>query len=196
MGKRILSRRPLDPGGSQFSIRLGRFLAGLAEKLGTFTFNFVLRHWLAIVNLHLLIFLIGALEAPLLLHLDQTWTSRMCYGLYSFFCHQESSRSVFLLGNQLAVCSRCLAFHSSLLAAGLWVSLRIRKPLDLRLALLLVLPSSVDVLLQVLGIRDSTNLIRLTTGALLGMGIALYLFPRAQRALERLGRDRQNILGN
>jgi uncharacterized membrane protein len=120
----------------------------------------------------------------------------MCYGLYSFFCHQEPSRSVFLLGSQLAVCSRCLAFYSSLLAAGLWVSLRMRKPLDFRLALLLVLPSSVDVLLQVLGIRDSTNLIRLTTGALLGMGIALYLFPRAQRVLERLSRDRQNILGN
>jgi uncharacterized membrane protein len=120
----------------------------------------------------------------------------MCYSLYSLFCHQEPSRSVFLLGSQLAVCSRCLAFYSSLLAAGLWVSLRMRKPLDFRLALLLVLPSSVDVLLQVVGIRDSTNLIRLTTGALLGMGLALYLLPRAQRALENLRWDRQNILGN
>jgi hypothetical protein len=44
----------------------------------------------------------------------------------------------------------------------------------------------VSVLLQTLGFSESTNLIRLTTGALLGIALSLYLFPRAQRALERL----------
>jgi len=40
--------------------------------------------------------------------------------------------------------------------------------------------------LQSLGLSESTNLIRGTTGTLLGTAVSLYLFPRAQRAVERL----------
>jgi len=143
-------------------------------------------HWLGIVNFHLLVFVIGALEAPLLLHLNQQWISRLIYGFYSFFCHQEASRSFFLFGNQVAICSRCLSFYSSVLIFGLWVSLKRTKPLDLKLALFLILPALVDVLLQTLHITESTNLVRITTGTLLGLAVSLYLFPRAQRAMERL----------
>jgi len=57
------------------------------------------------------------------------------------------------------------------------------------LALLLILPALVDVFLQILSIKESTNLIRVTTGLLLGMAVSLYLFPRAQKALDRLPSD-------
>ncbi|MCK4385677.1 MAG: DUF2085 domain-containing protein, partial [candidate division Zixibacteria bacterium] len=76
--------------------------------------------------------------------------------------------------------------YSSVLIFGLWVSLKRTKPLNLNLTLLLILPALVDVLLQILWIQESTNLIRVTTGALLGMAVSLYLFPRAQRAMEHL----------
>jgi len=132
---------------------------------------------------------IGAIEAPLLLHLDQQWISKLIYRFYSFFCHQEASRSFFLFGNQVAICSRCLSFYSSVLIFGLGVSLKRTKPLDLKLTLLLILPAMVDVLLQTLHITESTNLVRVTTGTLLGLAVSLYLFPRAQKALQRLTTD-------
>ena len=183
---RLPHRQFLSLDSEQFSARLGQFLAKHAEKFGRWTYDFVRLHWLGIVNFHLLVFVIGALEAPLLLHLNQQWISRLIYGFYSFFCHQEASRSFFLFGNQVAICSRCLSFYSSVLIFGLWVSLKRTKPLDLKLALFLILPALVDVLLQTLRITESTNLVRITTGTLLGLAVSLYLFPRAQRAMERL----------
>lgn len=183
---RLPHRQFLSLDSEQFSARLGQFLARHAEKFGRWTYDFVRLHWLGIVNFHILIFVIGALEAPLLLHLDFEWLSRIIYGFYSFFCHQEASRSFFLFGNQVAICSRCLSFYSSVLIFGLGVSLKRTKPLDLKLALFLILPAMVDVLLQTLHITESTNLVRVTTGTLLGLAVSLYLFPRAQRAMERL----------
>lgn len=146
------------------------------------------RHWLGIVNLHLLAFVVGALAAPLLLHLEQQWISRLVYGFYGLFCHQEPSRCLVLFGNQMAVCSRCVSFYSSLLVFGVLLSLKKIKPLSLKVAVTLIFPAAADVLLQTIQLTESTNLTRLTTGLLLGMGVSLYLFPRAQRSVDRLKR--------
>ena len=183
---RKISQQPHNQNSEYLSAWLGPSCARWGEKLGIWTYDFVRQHWLGIVNFHLLVFVIGALEAPLLLHLDFEWISKIIYGFYSLFCHQEASRSFLLFGDQVAICSRCLSFYSSVLIFGLWVSLKRVKPLDLKLALLLILPASADVLLQILHIRESTNLIRVTTGGLLGLALSLYLFPRAQRAMKRL----------
>jgi uncharacterized membrane protein len=180
------SRPNLDAAGPEFSVRLGRRLAGYSEKLGGWTYDFVRHHWLGIVNFHLLVFVIGALEAPLLVHLDQQWIARLFYCFYGFFCHQDPSRSFLLFGNQIAICSRCLAFYSSILVFGLWLSRRNLKPLSLRLAGLLAMPAVLDVLLQAVHLIESTNLIRTTSGFLLGMAVSLYLLPRAKRDVHGL----------
>ena len=193
---RIVSRQFLNLHRKQSFARLSQSIARQAEKFGIWTYDFVRLHWLGIVNFHLFIFLVGALEAPLLSHLGQEWISRIIYGFYSLFCHQETSRSFLLFGNQVAICSRCLSFYSSVLIFGLWVSLKRVKPLELKLALLLILPALLDVLLQILDIKESTNLIRVTTGVLLGMAVSLYLFPRAQKALKRLTSDGSQISKN
>ena len=86
----------------------------------------------------------------------------------------------------MAICSRCVSFYSSILLVGMWAGLKRPGPLGFRTALLLSIPAMISVLLQTLGLSESTNLTRLTTGALLGTAISLYLLPRAQRALERL----------
>lgn len=143
-------------------------------------------HWLGLVNFHLFIFIGGALVAPSLLYLDLEWASKIIYQFYGFSCHQKESRSFFLFGGQVAICSRCLSFYSSALIVGMWVGLRKTRALSLRLAVILCLPAAISVLLQSLGLRESTNLIRVTTGVLLGMAVSLYLFPRAQGAVERL----------
>jgi uncharacterized membrane protein len=173
------------------SCRLGRLLAGHAEKMGEGAYRLVRTHWLGLINLHLFIFIGGALAAPCLLHLNLEWAWRIVYRFYGFFCHQEASRSFLIFGDQVAICSRCLSFYCSALAVGMWVGLKKPKALSFRLALILCLPAMVSVLLQTLGLFESTNLIRVTTGALLGTAASLYLFPRGQRAMERLKENQE-----
>jgi uncharacterized membrane protein len=148
---------------------------------------------LGLVNFHLLLFIGGALAAPSLLYLNLEWVWKIVYGSYGFFCHQKTSRSFLLFGGQVAICSRCLSFYCSALAIGMWVGLTRTRAISLGLALTLSLPAAISVLLQSLGLQESTNLIRVTTGTLLGTAVSLYLFPRAQRAIERLD-VRQNAL--
>jgi uncharacterized membrane protein len=174
----------LSPDQENFFNLSGQFLGRHAEKLGIKTYNFVRLHWLGIINFHLCIFVAGALVAPCFSHLGLEWMSKIIYGFYGFFCHQKTSRSFFLLENQVAICSRCLAFYSTVLFFGLWLSFKKMRPLDLKLALLLIFPAIADVLLQTLHIRESTNLLRVTNGALLGLACSLYLLPRAQKAME------------
>lgn len=169
-----------------FSDRLGQLLARQAETAGGSVYRLVRTHWLGLVNFHLFIFIGGALVAPSLLYLDLEWASKIIYQFYGFFCHQKASRSFLLLGGQVAICSRCLSFYSSALAVGMWVGLRRTRPLNLKLAVALSFPAMASVLLQSVGLKENTNLIRVTTGALLGMAVSLYLFPRAQKAVGRL----------
>ncbi len=146
----------------------------------------VRRHWLGIVIFHLLAFVLGAVEAPVLVYLDQPWTARLVYGFYGLFCHQQPSRCLFLFGAPLAICSRCLAFYLSLLVFALAVGIKRVNPISLRSAVMLAGPAALDVFLQAVHLTESTNLIRLTTGLLLGMAVSLYLFPRIQKAMEGL----------
>jgi uncharacterized membrane protein len=186
---RRMLRSPRDAGRSEMSRWLGIWLGRGAEKLGGWAYRFVRRHWLGIVNFHLLIFLIGALEAPLLLYLDPPWISKLVYGVYGFFCHQDPSRSFFLFRNQMAICSRCLAFYSAILIMGLLISRRDLRPLPAAWALALALPAAADVTLQAGHLTESTNLLRTTTGLLLGTAVSLYLLPRAKSAVNGLGPD-------
>ncbi|MGB2769889.1 MAG: DUF2085 domain-containing protein [Candidatus Zixiibacteriota bacterium] len=183
---RLPNQRSLKGDDAGFSDRLGQLLARQAENVGGSVYSLVRAHWLGLVNFHLFIFIGGALVAPSLLYLDLEWASKIIYQFYGFFCHQKASRSFLLFGGQMAICSRCLSFYSSALAVGMWVGLKRPRSLSLRLALILCLPAVISVLLQSLALRESTNLIRVTTGALLGMAVSLYLFPRAQRAVDRL----------
>ncbi|MGB8656532.1 MAG: DUF2085 domain-containing protein [Candidatus Zixiibacteriota bacterium] len=172
---------------------LGQFLARRAERIGGRSYAFVRWHWLGIINFHLFVFVTGAPVAPLLWYLNQDWMSKMVYAFYGLFCHQKASRSFFLLENQVAICARCLSFYCSLLFLSLWTSLRRLRPIDLKLALILIAPAALDVLSQTLRLRESTNLLRVTTGALLGMSAGLYLLPRAKKAMEHLPDEVEHV---
>ncbi|MBI4362046.1 MAG: DUF2085 domain-containing protein [Euryarchaeota archaeon] len=89
-------------------------------------------------------------------------------------CHQKPERSLFLRGRQLPLCARCTGFYAAAvagMAVGLWVSLP-RLHL-LLLLILLVVPMGVDGTTQLVGRRESTNALRLATGALGGFGCGL-----------------------
>jgi uncharacterized membrane protein len=158
--------------------RLGLFLARNAEILGLGVYDFVRLHWLGIINFHLFLFILGSISAPYLSYLGEEGIAKYIYGFYGISCHQIPSRSFFIFNHKIAICARCFSFYASMLIFGLLLSLKNVRPLNRKTAFFLALPIIVDVLLQTLGIRESTNLLRVTTALLLSLSISFYIYPR------------------
>jgi uncharacterized membrane protein len=60
------------------------------------------RHWLAIFNTFVAIYVGLPLLAPVLMNVGATAPARVIYTIYSPLCHQMASRSFFLYGEQVA----------------------------------------------------------------------------------------------
>jgi uncharacterized membrane protein len=78
-------------------------IAGAVDRVAVW----LARHWLAVFNTIVALFVIGPFLAPLLMHLGSTKgcgpctaAGRLIYVVYSPFCHQLPERSYFLFGPQ------------------------------------------------------------------------------------------------
>jgi uncharacterized membrane protein len=60
----------------------------------------ITRHWLALFNVALLVFIGLPLVAPVLMHVGATGPARVIYTIYAPTCHQLPDRSYFLFGEQ------------------------------------------------------------------------------------------------
>jgi uncharacterized membrane protein len=80
------------------------------------------------------------------------------------------------LGYQLGFCQRDTAIYLSVfltcLAYGLWRRRRQTTPMPFRWYLLFAVPMAIDGVSQLIGLRESTPLLRTVTGALFGVGSA------------------------
>ncbi len=85
-------------------------------------------------------------------------------------CHQRPERSFFVKGYQMPVCARCEGELIGILAA-LIAAWFLRPPYWL-MAVMMV-PMAADGLIQGLTKYESTNLRRLITGILFGLGITM-----------------------
>lgn len=98
------------------------------------------------------------------------------YQFFSFFCHQLSYRSLYFNDIQMPVCSRCASIYVAT-ALGL-VFFRLKGcgkkefKMNWPLFILLFAPTALDGFTQLLGWRESTNLLRLITGIPYGLGYA------------------------
>lgn len=103
------------------------------------------------------------------------------------FCHQLPERSLAVAGFPMGLCARCFAIYASLATALLLIpargSLAERLPeIPVWVVLVALLPLAVDGTTQLIGWRHSTNLLRVLTGALLGLGAGLYVAVAVGRA--------------
>ncbi|MFQ5789968.1 MAG: DUF2085 domain-containing protein [Acidobacteriota bacterium] len=100
------------------------------------------------------------------------------FQLLGNFCHQMPERSLFVFGVQLPLCIRCTAISAGGCAAGTYLLARLPMP-SLRLSLAMSLPMALEVSLQSLGVFESTNALRATTGVVFGffslMGALMWL---------------------
>jgi uncharacterized membrane protein len=104
--------------------------------------------------------------------------AKWVYDSGDFNCHQKASRSLFINGNEMPYCSRCVGIFFGM-AIGTMFSLFFVVELRLRYILAALLPIGIDGGMQLLGFWESTNPVRLATGGLAGFitGMALgYIF--------------------
>ncbi len=117
---------------------------------------------------------------------------RIVYMIGDAICHQKTSRSFIINGNQMPVCSRDVGLYLGvafsitplyfleLLRPQKYVVFmrKIFRPRwkFLVLYIPLVLPLIIDFTTQLLGLRTSTNTIRLTTGLLFGIGNGILFY--------------------
>lgn len=153
----------------------------LAESSGAF----IGKHWMALVNGLLGLFIGTAFLAPVLAYFGQYQTSSWLLHSYHSLCDQIPSHSYYLFGHQVILCERCLAIYMTLLFGSLLFAAfpRLRRnirPLDWRHWLLLMLPMALDGGTQLLGWRESDVILRTITGFLFGIATAWFILPRIQ----------------
>jgi len=92
-------------------------------------------------------------------------------------CHQKVDRSLSINGNQMPFCTRCTAIWLGL-AIGLGFMIFYKIVLDEKFLILIILgivPIAIDGIGQLLNLWESTNIVRLITGLLVGIvtGLAI-----------------------
>jgi uncharacterized membrane protein len=101
-------------------------------------------------------------------------------------CHQLVERSFFINGNQMPFCTRDLGIFIGLVA-GMALAFSGKLRIGWKLSCLLLVPMGLDGGAQLIGSYESSNIIRIVTGTLAGIGLAYLLDWFAMRALEPKG---------
>lgn len=148
--------------------------------------DWLLVHWLGMINWGLGTLLAVALLTPVLAWLGIEPLAGMLFRAYHLICEQVPSHSLFIFGHQVALCARNGSLYLSLwLGTMLFRPLRHHlKPLDWRLLLLFLLPMAIDGTTQLFGWRESNLALRVTTGLLFGFGICWFALPFVQIAAD------------
>jgi uncharacterized membrane protein len=101
------------------------------------------------------------------------------YSMGDKLCHQKAERSISINGNEMPFCSRCTAIWLGLaIGLGLMVFYLIELNEKFLFVIIIgIVPMGIDGIGQLLGLWESTNIIRLITGLLAGTvcGIAIGL---------------------
>jgi uncharacterized membrane protein len=110
---------------------------------------------------------------------NMSFPMNFLYSCGDSLCHQKADRSFFINGNQMAFCSRCTAIFLGL-AIGLGFMVFYKIELNEKFLILIIIgivPIAIDGIGQMFGLWESTNLVRLITGVLIGFvcGIAIAL---------------------
>lgn len=134
--------------------------------------------------------LISALGPGLYTHDPASWYGSWQRLMFQNLCHQMPSRSYYINGVQMAVCSRCLGIYS-----GIWAGTIVLPPLGFTLkrryagGKILLGGSFLIIIIDFIGngldIWTNTDFSRLITGIILGVSVIYFLCDNIYRdALE------------
>ena len=127
-------------------------------------------------------------------NMDFPWN--FVYSAGDRLCHQKAERSFFINDNQMPFCSRCTAIWLGLaIGLGFMVIYTIQLNEKFLFAIILsVIPMGVDGVGQLFGLWESTNIIRVITGLLIGVacGIALGVIIDEIRTIRPFKKSKSN----
>lgn len=115
--------------------------------------------------------------------LDELWATGWVDRADDIFVRQRFLGAM-QIGWKMALCQRDIAMYGSLFLGGLLFGLlRTRlRPLSLLAYLACLVPMFIDGGTQLVGLRESTPLLRVLTGGLLGFATVWMLYPRLEDA--------------
>lgn len=151
------------------------------------------------VYLTLLSFLVGLpILAPVLLYIGWTGPAKVIYFIYSFFCHQFSSRSINIFDYQIAWCARDTGIWLGIFLTAVLVKYNKLPSLKWFLAIPFIIPMGLDGGLQTiftffnitpvgdlsgLPLYVSNDLSRFITGAIFGIGVGWWISYQIKNGL-------------
>jgi uncharacterized membrane protein len=121
--------------------------------------------------------------APVFLKMGGIYTtiSLFMYSAFSNTCHQEEARSFALVGNSLAVCSRCTVIYLSFFAGSIIYPFvkRLNNTTMPPLWLLFTVAGIMffDAVSDLTGLYNNSFLTRSISGGLLGFVLTFYIIP-------------------
>lgn len=97
--------------------------------------------------------------------------------ILNLICHRKPERSFFIKGRQFPVCARCTGFYVSLI---IYFTYTYYFFVDynvflISFAVLLLVPTAIDGLTQLLEYRQSNNSLRFITGLMGGLGLGILI---------------------
>ena len=102
--------------------------------------------------------------------------------LFRFVCHGIPSRCLLLFGVPMPICARCTAIYGGLIIGALLFRLipEMRETTARIVVALAAIPMAIDGGTQLIRLRESTNGLRLETGLVAGIAIALWVLTAAE----------------
>ncbi len=160
---------------------LNNFMNSLGLRIG----DFLLNHWATLLTCMLGIIVFAALSVPFLSYFGLDAISKQIFFMLHLVCAQIPSHSFYIFGHQLGMCERNFSIYASMFVASLvFVLSKKRLPgIPWWLWVLMILPMALDGTTQMVGLRESTWLLRVLTGTLFGLGNLWFVLPLIQKTI-------------
>jgi uncharacterized membrane protein len=160
---------------------LNNFMNSLGLHIG----DFLLNHWATLLTCVLGIIVFAALSVPFLSYFGLDAISKQIFFMLHLVCAQIPSHSFYIFGHQLGMCERNFSIYASMFIASLvFVLSKKRLPgIPWWLWVLMILPMAIDGTTQMVGLRESTWLLRVLTGTLFGLGNLWFALPLIQKTI-------------
>ena len=160
---------------------LNNFMNSLGLHIG----DFLLNHWATLLTCMLGIIVFAALSVPFLSYFGLDALSKQIFFMLHLVCAQIPSHSFYIFGHQLGMCERNFSIYASMFVTSLVFALsKKRLPgIPWWLWVLMILPMALDGTTQMVGLRESTWLLRVLTGTLFGLGNIWFALPLIKKTI-------------
>jgi uncharacterized membrane protein len=108
--------------------------------------------------------------------------------LFRTLCHGKPERCLYLFQVPMPICARCTGIYAGVLGGLMLFRLMpwLREKTMRVVAFAALVPLGLDGLTQLTGLRESTNPLRIATGAIAGLAFGLWILSAVERRDEAL----------